>query len=194
MTVTSGEGAEWEGALGLEMHTVRVVAHRPEWQGLYEEERRALLERVGHLAVAVQHAGSTAVPGLGAKPIIDIALPVPSTEAIPHLVRPLGELGYVYRGDAGNDGGHMFGKKSAPDVRIHHLHVMAADDPQWHEWLLFRDKLRADEELRARYFELKKALQKRYAGDRKGYIEAKYEFVRGLVHSRPKHRHKPCDT
>jgi len=79
-------------------------------------------------------------------------------------------------------------------VRIHHLHVMAADDPQWHEWLLFRDKLRADEELRARYFELKKALQKRYAGDRKGYIEAKYEFVRGLVHSRPKHRHKPCDT
>ena len=75
-------------------------------------------------------------------------------------------------------------KESAPDVRTHHLHVVAVDDPQWREWLLFRDKLRADEALRTRYAELKKALEERYAEDRKGYTEAKNEFVRSLVHPR----------
>ena len=164
-------------ALGLRRHTVQVVAHRPEWRGLYERERRALLERVGHLAVGVEHVGSTAVPGLDAKPIIDIALAVTSTEVVTRLERPLGEIGYIYRGDAGADGGHLFVKESAPEVRTHHLHVVAATDPQWRGWLLFRDELRADEELRARYVLLKKALQERFAQDRKGYTNAKREFI-----------------
>lgn len=159
---------------------MRVVAHRPEWRGLYERERRALLERVGHLVLDIQHVGSTAVPGLDAKPIIDIALAVSSTEVVPRLDRPLGEIGYVYRGDAGADGGRLFVKESAPKVRTHHLHVVAADDPQWHGWLLFRDELRADEELRARYALLKKALQERFAEDRKGYTDAKKEFIDGV--------------
>ena len=184
MTLASDEGQPEETTIGLERHTVRVVAHRAEWRGLFEREERALRGRVGHLAVDIQHVGSTAVPGLDAKPIIDIALAVRSARDVPRLVGPLGELGYVYGGDAGSDGGHVFVKESAPDVRTHHLHVVAADDPQWRGWLLFRDKLRADEALRARYAGLKKALQERYAGDRKGYTEAKNEFVRGLVHQR----------
>ncbi len=182
MQVASGEGGQEHTAIGLRRHTVRVVAYRPEWPVLFEREERALLERVGHLAVDVQHVGSTAVPGLDAKPIIDIALAVRSAQDIPRLVGPLGELGYIYGGDAGRDGGHIFVKESAPNVRTHHLHVVAADDPQWREWVLFRDRLRADGALRARYAGLKKALKERYAEDRKGYTEAKNEFVRGLVH------------
>lgn len=183
--MASGEDrVEEEEALGLRRHTVRVVAHRPEWRGLYERERRALLERVGHLAVGVEHVGSTAVPGLDAKPIIDIALAVTSTEVVPRLERSLGKIGYVYRGDAGADGGHLFVKESSLDVRTHHLHVVAADDPQWHGWLLFRDELRADEELRARYAELKQALQERFAEDRKGYTNAKKEFIDGIEGSK----------
>ena len=181
MTVASDEDRAGEGALGLRRHTVRVVAHRAEWQALYKRERRALMERVGHLAVDIQHVGSTAVPGLAAKPILDIALAVPSTQDVPRLVGPLAEIGYLYRGDAGSDGGHLFVKESAPDVRTHHLHVVAEDDPQWREWLLVRDKLRADEALRTRYSELKEALKERYAEDRRGYTEAKNEFIRGLV-------------
>jgi GrpB-like predicted nucleotidyltransferase (UPF0157 family) len=179
-----GEDREGEDALGLKRDTVRVVAHRAEWQELYEEERRALLVRVGHLAVEVRHVGSTAVPGLDAKPIIDIALAVRSTQDVPRLVGPLGDLGYIYRGDAGSDGGHLFVKESAPDIRTHHLHVVAADDPQWREWLLLRDKLRADEALRARYAGLKRALQERFVEDRRVYTEAKNEFIRDLVHPR----------
>ena len=127
--------------------------------------------------------GSTAVPSLDAKPILDIAVAVASTQVIPRLRRPLGQLGYIYRGDAGEDGGHLFVKESAPDVRTHHLHVVV-DDLQWREWLLLRDSLRADEMLRTRYSELKKALQERFAEDRRGYTEAKNKFIRGLVKPR----------
>jgi GrpB-like predicted nucleotidyltransferase (UPF0157 family) len=183
--VASGEGGQEEVTIGLKRHTVRVVAHRAEWRVLFERELRALQERIGHLVVDIQHVGSTAVFGLDAKPILDIALAVPTTEDVPRLQRPLGEeLGYVYRGDAG-DGGHLFVKESAPDIRTHHLHVVAVDDPQWREWLLFRDKLRADETLRARYAQLKRALQERFGEDRRGYTEAKNDFIRGLVDPRP---------
>jgi GrpB-like predicted nucleotidyltransferase (UPF0157 family) len=182
VTAALGEGMEDESAIGLKRHTVRVVAHRAQWRGLFERELHALLECVGHLVVDIQHVGSTAVPGLDAKPIIDIALAVPSTGVIPRLGRALGDLGYIYRGDAGGVGGHLFVKESAPDVRTHHLHVVAVGDPQWREWLLFRDELRADETLRARYAALKKDLQERFAEDRRGYTEAKNEFIRGLVH------------
>jgi len=184
LTAASGENKQGEGTLGLKRHTVRVVAPHAEWHELYKRHRRALLERVGHLVVDVQHVGSTAVPGLDAKPILDIAVAVSSTEVISQLERPLDELGYIYRGDAGANGGRLFVKESAPDVRTHHLHVVDADDPQWREWLLFRDKLRTDEALRARYAALKKDLQERFAEDRRGYTEAKTEFIRRLVHPR----------
>jgi GrpB-like predicted nucleotidyltransferase (UPF0157 family) len=180
--VASGDGGtEVSATIGLRRHTVRLVAHRHEWRVLFESERRALLERVGHLAVEVQHVGSTAVEGLEAKPIIDIALAVASAEDVPRLRCPLEGLGYIYRGDAGGDGGHLFVKESSPAVRTHHLHVVSVDDPQWREWLLFRDELRDNEALRARYSGLKKTLQERFAEDREGYTQAKNEFVESVI-------------
>ena len=111
---------------------MRVVDSRTEWQKLYKQGQRALLEHVGHLVVDIQHVGSkTTVPGLEAKPILDVAVAASSTEIIPRLEQPLGELGYIYRGDAGGDGGHVFVKESAPDIRTHHLCVVAVDDPHW---------------------------------------------------------------
>ena len=175
-----GEGREEGGTIGLKRGTVGVVAHRGVWRQLFERERRALRERIGPFVVDIQHVGSTAVPGLDAKPIIDIAVAIPSAEVIPQLRQPLCELGYIDRGDAGGDGGYIFVKESAPNVRTHHLHVVAIDDPQWRDYLLFRDKLRADEALRTRYTELKRALQERFAEDRKGYTSAKHDFIDGV--------------
>jgi GrpB-like predicted nucleotidyltransferase (UPF0157 family) len=183
--VASAKGRPEENAtIGLRRHTVWVVPHREEWHALFERELRVLLERVGDLSVDVQHVGSTAVPGLDAKPIIDIALAVRSAEDIPRLRRPLEGLGYVYRGDAGSDGGRLFVKESAPEVRTHHLHVVGVDDQQWRDWLLFRDELRADKALRDMYADLKKSLQERFAEDRKGYTEAKNAFVASVVRQR----------
>jgi GrpB-like predicted nucleotidyltransferase (UPF0157 family) len=182
MAAPGDGGTEAPTTIGLGRHTVRVVAHRHEWHALFKSERRALLKRVGHLAVDVQHVGSTAVTGLYAKPIIDIALAVPTAEDVPRLQRLLEGLGCIYRGDAGSDGGHLFVKESAPDVRTHHLHVVSVNDRQWREWLLFRDELRANEALRASYAVLKKDLQERFTDDRKGYTEAKNAFVESVVH------------
>ena len=77
-------------------------------------------------------------------------------------------------------------KESAPDVRTHHLHVVAIDDAQGRAYLLLRDALRADEALRARYARLKRALQERFARDRKGYTNAKHDFIRGVLRQAPK--------
>lgn len=77
-------------------------------------------------------------------------------------------------------------KESAPEVRTHHLHLVAIDDPQWGNYLQFRDRLRADEALRIRYAMLKHTLQQQFAQDRKGYTAAKQEFIRGILRQPPK--------
>jgi GrpB-like predicted nucleotidyltransferase (UPF0157 family) len=167
--------------IGLQRGTVQVVTYRPIWHDLFEQERRLLHEHIGHLALDIQHVGSTAVPGLDAKPILDIAVAVTSAAAIPQCRQPLCDLGYIDRGDAGSDGGYLFVKESAPEFRTHHLHLVTIDDPQWRNYLLFRDMLRADEKFRMRYARLKKSLQEQFSGDRGSYTAAKHDFIRGIL-------------
>lgn len=167
--------------IGLKRGVVRVVSHRLGWHDLFEQERLLLRQHIGHLALDVQHVGSTAVPGLDAKPIIDIAVAVASAPAILRCVSPLCRLGYVDRGDKGGAGGHLFVKESTPDVRTHHVHVVTIDDPQWRRYLCFRDGLRGDEALRARYATLKRDLQEKFPLDRRAYTVAKDEFVREVL-------------
>ena len=121
------------------------------------------------------------MPGLDAKPIIDIAMAVAPSAVIPVCKPELCRLGYIDRGDAGSDGGYLFVKEHAPEVRTHHLHMVAIDDPQWRNYLLFRGTLRADATLRIRYGELKKTLQEQFAEDRKAYTRAKDGFIRGVL-------------
>ena len=167
--------------IGLKKGTVQVVPHQAGWCDLFEQERNVIYERIGRHVLDIQHVGSTAVPGLDAKPIIDIAVAVASTAAIPRCREPLCGMGYIDRGDSGTDGGYLFVKESAPDVRTHYVHMVAMDDPQWHNYLLFRDLLRADDVLRSRYGKLKKTLQEQFAQDRNGYTLAKDHFIRGVL-------------
>jgi GrpB-like predicted nucleotidyltransferase (UPF0157 family) len=174
--------------IGLQRGTVEVVTYHENWHDLFEQERRALHQHVGHLVLDIQHVGSTAVPGLDAKPILDIAVAVASVAVIPQCRQPLCAFGYLDRGDRGSDGGYLFVKDSASDVRTHHLHIVASDDPQWGNYLRFRDILRADETLRTRYAQLKQALQKQFTQDRKGYTDAKQAFIRGILRQHLKER------
>lgn len=175
-----------KGMIGLKKGTVQVVAYRSQWPDLFERERRVLQQHIGHLALDVQHVGSTAVPGLDAKPILDIAVAVASVSVVPRCVRPLCRLGYVDRGDKGGVGGYLFVKEPTPDVRTHHLHVVATDDPQWRRYLRFRDALRDSEALRARYSTLKRTLRERFPEDRNAYMAAKCEFVEGVLRGQAK--------
>jgi GrpB-like predicted nucleotidyltransferase (UPF0157 family) len=167
--------------IGLEKGIVRVVPHHPTWQDVFERERRVLQEQIGGHVLDIQHVGSTAVSGLDAKPIIDMAVAVASPTVIAGRRQPLCNLGYIDRGDAGTEGGYLFVKESSPDVRTHHLHIVDIDDPQWRNYLRFRDILRADATVRTRCGELKKSLQVQFPQDRKAYTDGKNAFIRGVL-------------
>ena len=107
--------------IGLKKGSVQVIPHHASWRDAFEQERRVLQELIGGHILDIQQVGSTAVPGLDAKPIIDIAVAVASTLEIAQCRQPLLDLGYIDRGDSGTEGGYLFVKESAPEVRTHHL-------------------------------------------------------------------------
>jgi GrpB-like predicted nucleotidyltransferase (UPF0157 family) len=179
--VERGQVAHEEPRIGLSRGTVRVVPSDDKWPAAFAQERHCLCKRIGHLVVDIQHVGSTAVPGLAAKPIIDIAVAVASLADVQRCRPLLVELGYLDRGDRGREGGYVFVRERTPEVRTHHLHMVAIDDPQWVNYLRFRDKLRADAALREEYTALKWKLQERLANNRQGYTAAKGAFIRRVL-------------
>lgn len=167
--------------LGLRKGTVQVVPHQATWHENFAHERRILQDAIGPYALDIQHVGSTAVEGLDAKPIIDIAVAVRSLAMIAPCTSPLIALGYLDRGDHGSDGGYLFVKECAPEVKTHHLHVVTIDDPQWRNYLCFRDLLAVDAALRAEYGALKRVLGERFGDDRQNYTRAKADFIRAVI-------------
>jgi GrpB-like predicted nucleotidyltransferase (UPF0157 family) len=148
---------------------VVVAPYDPTWPALFLQER-ALLEGVlaRWLAGPIEHIGSTAIPGMRAKPVIDI---MASRAAIP-AVEAAGYVHYPYRCDIM----HWFCKPSA-EYRTHHLHLVPAGGRLWRERLAFRDRLRDDDALAAEYAALKTCLAGRYHDDREAYTDAKRPFV-----------------
>lgn len=167
--------------LGLAAGIVRLQRHSDKWSRAYEAERATLRQALGDLAMDIEHVGSTAVPGLEAKPIIDIAIAIAEEADAGPVSDRLLELGYGFAVDAGSAGGLIFFKESAAPIRTHHVHVVRADDAQWRNYLAFRDRLRADTRLRAEYAQLKQRLAREFASDRDGYTAAKTEFIARAV-------------
>jgi len=167
--------------IGLKRHTVRVVEHESEWGELFATEATTLHEHIGDIVADIQHVGSTAVPGLPAKPILDIAVAVPSSEVIPTVAERLSKIGYIDRGDAGRNGGYILVKESEPDIRTIHVHIVELTDNQWRNYIDFRDILRRDAVIRRRYAEAKQHLAEKYRHDRKSYTAGKNEFIRGVL-------------
>lgn len=156
--------------------TIEVVPYNSAWPGLFERERRELLDTIGPwLAGPIEHIGSTAIPGLSAKPVIDIMAGVASLDASRPAVAPLAALDYCsfpYR----PEDEHWFCKPS-PSFRTHHLHLVPLASPQWAGALAFRDYLRARPETAAEYETLKKRLALEFRLDREAYTEAKGPFI-----------------
>lgn len=132
------------------------------------------------LAVAIEHIGSTAVPGLVAKPILDIAVGLSSDADPDQVIARLEPLGWAFRGDKG-DPGLLFVLEDRPAHRVAHMHVVGYGDTRWRHYLLFRDRLRTDPAARTAYAELKRGLAERFADDRRAYTAAKDSFITGLL-------------
>lgn len=176
---SSGAPDGWAG-LGLEYGTVCLAKARAEWGVLARRLADDVARALSSAAAGVEHVGSTAVPGLVAKPIIDLAAGV--GDARPEAVRqPLERLGYQYRGDAGEHGGLVFVLDDRPRHRVAHVHVVEYGGSQWRRYLAFRDLLRSDASARAAYARLKIGLARTYPDDRKAYQDAKDGLVRDLL-------------
>jgi len=155
---------------------VEVVASDPRWSAEFERESQVLaLALAPWLVGPVAHIGSTAVPGLAAKPVIDIMAPVESLALSQPAIAAAQQVGYVhfpYKPLVM----HWFCKPS-PALRTHHLHLVPHGSAVWLERFAFRDALRADPQLRAEYEALKLRLAKQHPRDREAYTEAKAPFV-----------------
>ena len=163
--------------LGLKKHTVEIVEHQSDWHALAVDACQKVQIATSKLLAEVQHVGSTAVPGLLAKPILDIAAGIKNWELVPEIITRMTDIGYIYRGDAGVNGGHLFVWESSPNIRTIHVHVVEYNGSQWNNYLLFRDLLRQDSQIRRQYAELKEQLKSRYPNNRKAYTAGKRGFV-----------------
>ncbi|HZZ35781.1 MAG TPA: GrpB family protein [Caulobacteraceae bacterium] len=159
--------------LGLAPGVNRLAAHNPLWARAAEEEIARLRTALGPAALAIEHYGSTSVPGLMAKPIIDLQIGVADIALGLDFVDPLTALGYDYAGSQGIPDHHIFGRGAA---RTHLAHVVVFGGEQWTKTLRFRDRLRSDPSVRAAYEALKLDLAARVA-TRAEYTAGKAAFI-----------------
>lgn len=170
--------------------TLEVVDYDPGWPARFEAERAALVAAVPTLFLSVEHIGSTSVPGLAAKPTIDILGVVDELDEVVRAVEPLAAARYDYRPGAFRDGErHLFFRKVRSGKRLVHFHVLAASSPRVDEYRLFRDYLRTNPAVGARYGEYKRALAARFADQRHAYVDTKQGEVDRLLEADVAEKH-----
>ncbi len=159
---------------------IHIVSYDPSWSDKFEEEKRLIEKTLGSWIVGgVHHVGSTSVPGLSAKPVIDIMVGVKNLEEAKPCIDLLAKIQYMYfpyRPEIM----HWFCKPSL-EHRTHHLYLMVPTSREWKARLAFRDCLRTDTETRQKYEELKSSLANKFRNDREAYTEAKTEFIKSVV-------------
>jgi GrpB-like predicted nucleotidyltransferase (UPF0157 family) len=161
---------------------VVIVEYDPRWPALYEAERDRILATVGDFVIAIEHIGSTAVPGLGAKPIIDIMPAVRSLADAEKCVEPLAGIGYEYVPEYNElIPERRYFHKGPDDARTAHLHMVEQTSEFWQRHVLFRDWLRTHPEDAQEYYRLKKELAARFGRDREGFTDAKGPFIESIV-------------
>jgi GrpB-like predicted nucleotidyltransferase (UPF0157 family) len=170
------------GAPSLGLARDRTVVRRYDlrWAQEFASEQERLRLLLAGLAADVEHVGSTAVPGLPAKPVLDIAVAVAGPDEVDQAAARLESAGYECRGDAGAEGGVIFVR--GPETwRTHCLHLVGRQDPQWGRYIVFRDALRTDAELRSAYAALKQALAARFPLDRPAYVRGKAPLIEATL-------------
>lgn len=165
-------------ALGLESGVVRVVEYDDRWPLLFAGEARRIRGECGTLALRLEHVGGTSIPGMCAKPVLDIAAGRPDASSIGDYIATLERAGYDYRGERGLRGREYF-RRGQP--RAYHLHLVEVGGPLWCDYIAFRDYLRAHTEVAREFADLKRVLAARFAHDREAYTTAKGPQVREVL-------------
>jgi len=165
-----------DGQITPEQREVELVPHNPEWSQLAEEEAKRILEQLSISVIGIYHIGSTSIPGIKAKPILDFVIEVEDLDEFIQSAEALEKLGYISKGEYGIPGRQFF-TKDTDDERSHHLHVFQRGHPDIERHLVFRDFLRANLEAAQEYEKIKEKLAKRFPTKSGSYTEAKSDFI-----------------
>jgi GrpB-like predicted nucleotidyltransferase (UPF0157 family) len=159
---------------------IEVVDYDPSWPRRYEEERDRIAAALGDAVVAIEHVGGTAVPGLPAKPVIDIMVGVPDIERAGQAVAGLINLGYQYVPELESQlPERRYFRRGTPET--HHVHMVTMGSDFWEEHVLFRDYLRSNPQAAEEYGKLKRGLADRFRFDRDAYRAGKVPFIDTVV-------------
>lgn len=166
--------------LGLKRGTVALREYDPQWAVDFAVERERLLGQFPDVFLEISHGGSTAVPGMKAKPIIDMFCAVRELDDDQKVKVDLEGLGYEYRGEAGVPDRRLF-VKGGEDCRTHHLHLVTKASEQWQNHLLLRDYYIRHPEVAQAYVALKEELAAQHPNDRGAYTSGKENFIASVL-------------
>jgi GrpB-like predicted nucleotidyltransferase (UPF0157 family) len=173
------ECGHWK-SVGLEVGAVGLSNPQADWSICFEEEANRIRKTCGDALRTVEHIGSTAVPRLIAKPILDIMPLLTSSSHASILINGLQKLGYAYKGEFGIRGRYYF-ILTHGNCKLVNLHAYPHDHTEVSRHLAFRDALRSDSDAMTRYANLKQLLARKHASDVEAYAEAKNAFIDELL-------------
>jgi GrpB-like predicted nucleotidyltransferase (UPF0157 family) len=179
--------------IGLQRGTVRLVPYTKEWEILFKTEKLLLKWILNGLVLDIQHVGSTAIPDMPSKPIIDIVVGVKTVNDFGECTKPLQSAGYLFRENASN-WREFFFAKGPEEKRTCHLHLMKYNGEIWKDYLAFRDYLITNKKCARQYASLKEKLSKRFADNRAKYTASKSKFIRETIKIARKYpqKHNNC--
>ena len=168
-------------SLGLQRGKVQLVPYNPQWVVLFIEEKNQIQSLLGEDIIGIEHIGSTAIPGMDAKPILDLMVAVDSLEDYVYYDQQFQKLGYTFRQDNRKNQEHILFVKGLEEKRTHYLKLTTLNSNFWREHILFRDYLMRYPERAEEYRRLKHQLLEQYAGERPQYTEDKAGFIEETI-------------
>jgi len=164
-------------SLGLQRGQVKLVPYNPEWADLFELEKNAIKQAFREKILGIEHIGSTAIPGMIAKPILDFMIAVDSLDEYELYTQELEKLGYQFRRDERSELEHILYVKGPEEKRTHYLKLTTLDSEFWKDHILFRDYLIEHPERAKKYSDLKQKLLEKHGGERENYTKEKENYI-----------------
>lgn len=163
------------------MRTITIVRADPSWNEEFSKIKAMIFEHIGDLIIGIEHVGSTSVPGLGAKPIIDLDVVIEDLTYLPTIIKRLNQAGFDHEGNLGIEGREAFKRRFDDGFMPYHLYVCPKDSKALCEHITFRDYLRSHPEDAKEYERIKQELAKSFPHDIDGYVKGKQTFIESIL-------------
>lgn len=166
--------------LGLDKNKVVIVPYSAEWAEEFQKEKKRLKNLLKDTALSIEHVGSTSIPGLSAKPIVDIAVAVKHKGTLKSLIPFFSDNGYDVM-DSIETTGEILVRKGSPQLRTHYIHIEVIGSTFWNNHIIFRDYLLEHPDVVKKYEQLKQKISEKYKDERKKYTAAKNAFIQDIL-------------